>query len=282
MIHVSLTYSQCVKCFKCGVTDIQLKPGRAGPFGTLFCSEACLNGLSRSSAQFTSICNVYKGKLDDLKSDLAQQNRDYAQAWWMRDFASHQEEQERLANPNAMPSDLQDLIASGDVAEEAGRMWELFTNNALFGITGAGGTGKTSTTKAVLEHLRQVPMFSSPGALVVVAATNTAANSFGEACAGTLHSFFGVGILDKSIDFYVNFLNKNPSLKSKILKLTTLVVSEFFALDGHDIDKVSEILQAVRNRRGAFMGGIRLIPEGDVLQLLQARDQDDIKVFLCM
>jgi hypothetical protein len=124
-------------------------------------------------------------------------------------------------------------------------------------------------------------MFSSPGALVVVAATNTAANSFGEACAGTLHSFFGVGILDKSIDFYVNFLNKNPSLKSKILKLTTLVVSEFFALDGHDIDKVSEILQAVRNRRGAFMGGIRLIPEGDVLQLLQARDQDDIKVFLC-
>ena len=57
------------------------------------------------------------------------------------------------------------------------------------------------------------------------------------------------------------------------MKLSTLVVSECFALSGEHLNKISDILVRVRNAP-PFFGGIRVVPEGDILQLLYSSAQD--------
>jgi len=72
---------------------------------------------------------------------------------------------------------------------------------------------------------------------------------------------------------YVKLINSNNTLKTKIMKLSTLVVSEYFALSGVHLNKISDILVRVRNAP-PFFGGIRVVPQGDILQLLDSSAKD--------
>ena len=72
--------------------------------------------------------------------------------------------------------------------------------------------------------------YAEEGAVASCAATNLAARNIGNK--RTLYSLFGLGILDKPVAFYVERANKNPTLKSRYLKLKVLCVSEIMLIPG--------------------------------------------------
>ena len=151
------------------------------------------------------------------------------------------------------------------------KLWEDILADRKVGVFGAAGTGKTFLIRAMVPYLQKLPKFQDPGSLVVVAATNTAAKTFGELCFGTMHSFFGVDLLELTVHEHVANIRNNVVIKKRILRATLVIVLEFFSLP--DITKLSEILKVVRASTD-FMGGLGLLPEGDFLQLPNPSTQE--------
>ncbi len=123
-------------------------------------------------------------------------------------------------------------------------------------LTGPGGTGKSFLIKKYLEEKNSDTTF----------VTSTTGISSLLINGTTLHSYAGIGLGNKSDDFYVDKIIKNAKLKKRWINTQVLIIDEISMLEPDLFDKLESIARKVRKTDKKF-GGIQLILSGDFLQL---------------
>ena len=118
-------------------------------------------------------------------------------------------------------------------------------------ITGGAGTGKSYTLNRLKEIYKDE--------LVVTSTTGISAlNVNGQ----TLHSWAGIGIANKPIEFIVKKIKNNPILFKQLILCKKLAIDEISMLDNKTFEYVDRVLQRVRENDSPF-GGIQIILIGD-------------------
>lgn len=134
-------------------------------------------------------------------------------------------------------------------------------------ITGGAGTGKSYTLNRLKEIYKDE--------LVVTSTTGISAlNVNGQ----TLHSWAGIGIANKPIEFIVKKIKNNPILFKQLILCKKLAIDEISMLDNKTFEYVDRVLQRVRENDLPF-GGIQIILIGDFFQLPPVKAEDTDKDF---
>lgn len=134
---------------------------------------------------------------------------------------------------------------------------EVVKNGSNLFLTGAAGTGKSFTLKAIINYLE-----SKDYKYGLTALTGCAAVLIG---GQTIHSFLYMGIsrninqIYKTIETYKSKLYELRSLKAIIIDEISMMDDELFEL-------ISKLLMKVRNNNQPF-GGVQMILVGDFYQL---------------
>ena len=153
---------------------------------------------------------------------------------------------------------------------------------AIF-ITGFAGSGKTVVTKCIIEGFLQR---FGPEGVIVTGMTGVAATNYENG--RTLHSAFGFGKGDLSVEECVSKVTSNRALLTAIRKARVLIIDEISFIDKASLAKLSRILFRLRDKRppeekkddlgtGQF-GGILLIMVGDWMQLVPYALEDRTKL----
>jgi ATP-dependent DNA helicase PIF1 len=125
-------------------------------------------------------------------------------------------------------------------------------------LTGPPGTGKSFTLKEIIQTLK-----TNNTKYIVTSSTGCSAVLIN---GQTIHSYFSLGIGDVSVDNVIKKLKMYPPKFKQILELKTLIIDEISMVDLALFEKISKILQKVKNNNEPF-GGIQLIIVGDFCQL---------------
>ena len=137
--------------------------------------------------------------------------------------------------------------------------------------TGSAGTGKSFTTRLIIEAFRKQHGEKFNRRVAVVAPTGIAAANVGGT---TIHRAAGVGVPGQLRDFgriwekRVDVPGLSPDEKAPLLwrELEHLIIDELSMLSGEFLDRLDAEVQKVRSDSRPF-GGIQLIACGDLLQL---------------
>ena len=137
--------------------------------------------------------------------------------------------------------------------------------------TGSAGTGKSFTTRLIIEAFRKQYGDKFNRRVAVVAPTGIAAANVGGT---TIHRAAGVGVPGQLRDFgriwekRVDVPGLSPDEKAPLLwrELEHLIIDELSMLSGEFLDRLDAEVQKVRSDSRPF-GGIQLIACGDLLQL---------------
>lgn len=121
-------------------------------------------------------------------------------------------------------------------------------------ITGHAGTGKSYILNKLKEKLPKLIITSTTG----IAAVNIKGQ--------TIHSWAGVGICNRPIEYTVERILKRSATKKQIQKCKLLAIDEISMLDIKTFEYVDKVLRLVRENDEPF-GGIQLIVIGDFFQL---------------
>lgn len=135
------------------------------------------------------------------------------------------------------------------------RVIELIKEKKSLFITGPGGTGKTF----LINHIAK--LF---GNVEKTALTGCAAVLIGGAT--TIHSWAGIGLGNKSIEYYVNGIRKNRKLLNRWRETCILIIDEVSMMTAELFSLLNGIAKLIRNPNKAF-GGIQLLLFGDLYQL---------------
>ena len=131
-------------------------------------------------------------------------------------------------------------------------------------LTGPGGTGKSHLLKIFIERYNKINILSDSEKELYV--TSTTGISSLLINGKTLHSYAGIGLGNKSYDFYIDKIKKNYKLKNRWRNTKILIIDEISMLEPELFEKLEIIARKVRNNEKKF-GGIQLIISGDFLQL---------------
>lgn len=133
--------------------------------------------------------------------------------------------------------------------------------NALCGtknifLTGAAGTGKSFMISEFLrkKSTRQYPVVASTGAAAIIIDGRT------------FHSFFGIGIMQGTIDEIVTQALRSSQVKRRLNEAECVVIDEVSMLSGATLDAASEVAKAARKSLEPW-GGLRIVAVGDFAQL---------------
>lgn len=107
-------------------------------------------------------------------------------------------------------------------------------------ITGSAGNGKSYVIKTIVEGLRL------QGLEVQVTATTGSAALNLNLCASTLHSFAGIQLGDKTVDFYLSNSRRRKELEQVWTQTDVLVIDEVSMLDPLYWQKLGEIARYLR------------------------------------
>ena len=137
--------------------------------------------------------------------------------------------------------------------------------------TGSAGTGKSFTTRLIIEAFRKQYGDKFNRRVAVVAPTGIAAANVGGT---TIHRAAGVGVPGQLRDFgriwekRVDVPGLSPDEKAPLLwrELEHLIIDELSMLSGEFLDRLDVEVQKVRSDSRP-LGGIQLIACGDLLQL---------------
>lgn len=122
-------------------------------------------------------------------------------------------------------------------------------------LTGSAGTGKSTLINYYKKHHnKQIQVLCSTGLASVLVGGRT------------FHSFFGIGIMNESLETILERVMSNPVMVARILRTKSILVDEVSMLPGKAIDVASLIAKTIRNDDRPF-GGIRVIAVGDFYQL---------------
>ena len=131
-------------------------------------------------------------------------------------------------------------------------------------LTGPGGTGKSHLLKIFIEYYNKINILSDSEKELYI--TSTTGISSLLINGKTLHSYAGIGLGNKSYDFYIDKIKKNYKLKNRWRNTKILIIDEISMLEPDLFEKLEIIARKVRNNEKKF-GGIQLIISGDFLQL---------------
>ena len=123
-------------------------------------------------------------------------------------------------------------------------------------ITGVAGTGKSRVVRAIRE-------VSDPRRLGVTASTGAAAAMVGGT---TVHSYFGIGRGDDTLDRYYTKVVCDVVLRDRIVHTNRVIIDEVSMMDAALFDKIASLVKAVRARAGNTLP-VQWVLVGDFLQL---------------
>jgi len=133
-------------------------------------------------------------------------------------------------------------------------------------LTGAGGTGKSHTIRAITEWAAAAGI-----RVAVTAMTGCAAillNHEGSAHkAKTLHSWAGVGLARESPSELAGSIERNRKAKRRWIDTQLLIVDEVSMMTPDFLEKLDLIARRVRRNPDAKFGGLQIVFAGDFCQL---------------
>jgi ATP-dependent DNA helicase PIF1 len=121
-------------------------------------------------------------------------------------------------------------------------------------LTGGAGTGKSFVLRKFLSENPEVPALASTGAAAILIGGRT------------LHSFFGLGILEGGFQKTCERALKNPKVVRRIKKAKAVVIDEVSMLSGATLRAAEGIARLARNSKAPW-GGLQIIACGDFAQL---------------
>ncbi len=128
-------------------------------------------------------------------------------------------------------------------------------------LTGAGGTGKSHTIRAIQNW------GAAAGVRVAVTAmTGCAALLLGNG-AKTLHSWAGVGLAREAPEALAAIVAKNKRACRRWTATQALIIDEVSMMTPEFLDKLDLVARRVRKRPSLRFGGIQLVLAGDFCQL---------------
>jgi len=154
--------------------------------------------------------------------------------------------------------------------------------NSVF-ISGAAGTGKSHVLKFIIQTLQE----RGTKKFGVCAPTGVAAINVG---GSTLHSFFGIGLGNGSLNSLIRKVRKNKEAMKRIGEIDVLLIDEVSMLSSDLMETLDAVVRDVRmdgKRMNEPFGGMQLICVGDFFQLppITQRgtdrdgDRDDMRPF---
>jgi ATP-dependent DNA helicase PIF1 len=128
-------------------------------------------------------------------------------------------------------------------------------------LTGAGGTGKSHTIRAITEWARD-----SNIRYAVTAMTGCAALLLGLG-AKTLHSWAGIGLARESPHELAKSVQANKRAARRWIDTQLLIVDEVSMMTPELLEKLDLVARRVRKRSDQRFGGLQVILAGDFCQL---------------
>jgi ATP-dependent DNA helicase PIF1 len=129
-------------------------------------------------------------------------------------------------------------------------------------ITGPGGTGKTFLIHRIVKEMESVGK-----KVAVTSLTGLSALLIGEK-ARTIHSWSGLGIANRSVMSYFEFVRKCLPKKREAWRTTDiLIIDEISMMSDEFFEKLDELGRLMRWRHNEPFGGIQILCFGDFLQL---------------
>ena len=125
-------------------------------------------------------------------------------------------------------------------------------------LTGSAGTGKTFLLNKYITYLRERGVEPA-----IVAPTGIAASHIGGM---TIHSFFGLGLMEEVSDEYIGDLFYRKFLQNRLKNLQVLIIDEVSMVSPALFQSMDKILKAFKHSQEPF-GGVQIILSGDFFQL---------------
>lgn len=125
-------------------------------------------------------------------------------------------------------------------------------------LTGAAGTGKTFVLNKYISYLKTHSITPVITASTGIAATHISGQ--------TIHSWSGIGILEKLDRYALDRLEQNEKLYKKYENVKVLIIDEISMLHASRLDMINTLFKKFRHTDKAF-GGIQMIFCGDFFQL---------------
>lgn len=128
-------------------------------------------------------------------------------------------------------------------------------------ITGGAGVGKSFLIDKIKEELTEM----GNETYYVCATTGSAAYNIGGM---TIHSFAGIGLGDKDVNYHIKTLKKSG--KDKVIRWQathTIIIDEISMLNATYFDKLNQIAKTIRNCKTKAFGGMQVILVGDFAQI---------------
>lgn len=129
-------------------------------------------------------------------------------------------------------------------------------------LTGPGGTGKTYILNEFIKQYKT----NIDNEDLSIAITSTTGSSASLLNGITLHSWGGIGLGKKLVDYYYEEITKNPTKKKNWVKANVLIIDEVSMLNPELFEKLDILAKKIRKNNYPF-GGIQLILSGDFCQL---------------
>lgn len=153
------------------------------------------------------------------------------------------------------------------LSDEQRRALRLVMHGHNVCITGSGGAGKSF----LIQRLTQA-LTSESRIVMITASTGVAASQID---GRTLHSFLGMGIMEKSLEDTVSdarlVVKKKPWLRSFYGKYSALIIDEISMIDPDMFAKADRILRVYRRMESRPFGGLQIILVGDFYQIPPVR-----------
>ena len=145
--------------------------------------------------------------------------------------------------------------------EQEAVMSEIDKKHNVF-VTGPGGTGKSFLIKHIKRSLEE-----KNKVVAVTSLTGMASLLIGEG-ARTIHSWSGIGIGNRSVDDYFDFIRvKNMKAREAWRKTDVLIIDEISMMSDELFEKLDMLGKLLRWDNSKPFGGIQLLCFGDFYQL---------------
>lgn len=145
-------------------------------------------------------------------------------------------------------------------AEQAAALHAVQHGRNIF-LTGAGGTGKSHTIRAITEWAQRA------GIRYAVTALTGCAALLLNCKAKTLHSWAGVGLAKDSPATLVDAIKKNRRAARRWTDTQLLIVDEVSMMNPEFLEKLDCVARRIRCRPEQRFGGLQLVFAGDFCQL---------------
>ena len=142
----------------------------------------------------------------------------------------------------------------------------------IAGSDSSGGAGIQADLKTMISN-----GVYGMSAITALTAQNTTGVSAINVGGQTVHSWAGIGLARKSVNYVVNYkIRKNKSLERHIKECKLLAIDEVSIMSDKLIKYLDDVLQQVRQCPQPF-GGLQVILIGDFFQLPPTKNKENLK-----